>query len=152
MVAALFPLQGLAQLRLDRLETLSEEITAVVYARMVEELAATGADSAALAEAMPDPSWDDAFRDAGQCMLEAYDAEASAEAVDRMLSDMEDVLPRIAGASLEEMEELGSFLPAGLTESDSLRINQQCGMMDLQRERMMQSGFMEAMMAATQGG
>ena len=152
MIIAIAPTPGLAQSRLDRLENLSEEVTAMVYVKMVEELAPDRAESEVIAAAMPDATWDDDFREAGRCILEAYETESGEDAVDQMLSDMEDALPRMADASMEDMEEMSSFLPAGLTEDESLRINQECGMMELQRERMMQSGFMEAMMKAAQGG
>jgi len=152
VILAISPTQGSAQTRLDRLESLSEEFTAVVYEKMVEELAPDPTEREAIAAAMPDAAWDDDFREAGGCILEAYETASSAEAVDQMLSDMEDALPRLADASMQEMEELGFFLPAGLSENDSLRINQECGMMELQRQRMMQSGFMEAMMDAARDG
>lgn len=152
MGIALLPSWAWAQSDLERFEALSEKFATVVYEKMIDEIAANGGQTAGLREAIPDTSWDDSFRNAGACILEAYEKGSSAQAVNRMLSDMESLLPKVADASLDQMDQFDAARPDGIGEDQAADINEQCGMLKLQQQRMFESGFMKAMMSATQGG
>ena len=150
-VAALIaaPTALFAQSQLDRLEALSEQMNELMMVKMVEEMVAeTGADPAPVMELIPDMSWDAEFRAAGECMIDAYRDKIGRGGVDEMLTAMEEAMPRIETMSMEEMGDELDFMPDGITVSETITIQQDCGMMEVAMERMSSSGFMEAMFAA----
>lgn len=145
----LMPTAVFAQSQLERLEAVSEQTNEIMIVKMVEEMTAeTGADPAPIMEMLPDMSWDAEFRSAGECMLEKYEEKIGRKGIDTMLDNMEEVVPTMAEKSIEEMGEDFDILPEGMTISDSISIQQDCGMMELAQKRMSESGFMEAMFSA----
>ncbi len=146
------PTAVFADSQLDRLESVSERTNELMMVKMVEAMVAeTGADPAPVMALIPDMEWDDAFRVAGECMLDGYRAEIGKGGVDEMLDLMEDMLPKLEEQSLEEMGEEMNVMPEGLTMEASIGIQQECGMMELAMERMSETGFMEAMFSAATG-
>jgi len=144
-----------AQSQLERLEEVSEGMSTDMFALMVNEMAAGGVDPAPLREAIPDMTWDDAMREAGECMLEQYTALIGRSGVDEMLDQMDATRGDIAelaasGGTASDMPDTSDMLPEGLSMDDSLRITQDCGMLDIQMQRMAESGFSAAMVNALQ--
>ncbi len=138
--------------RLARFETLSEESTALMLDALVGMAVAEGADPARLDGALPVFEWTDPYRDAGACMLTAYDAQIGADGTDALLARMETFLAAAEGKTLTEIAAMSdTLLPEGLSEDRSIEISQECGMMDLQVVWMEESGFMAAMMGAMPG-
>ena len=142
-----------AQSQLDRMETVSEKMNDAMMMMMVNEMAANGADPEPLIATMPELTWDAEMREAGACMLDAYQAEIGGDGVDTMLTRMEafaDEVARLSAddLSMEAIDENLDILPEGMTEERSMEITQTCGMLELQMRRMDASGFMEAMMNA----
>ncbi|MGR3466463.1 MAG: hypothetical protein ACU0CI_01175 [Shimia sp.] len=141
------PTAALAETQLERLEALSEQGSEVMMEMMIREITAEGADPAPLQAAIPDMTWDDAFRDAGRCMLDAYTAELGSDGVDEMLDSLEAMYADLDDARLEDLEDLD---PTGgkLSEEVQVRVTRECGFMELSMARMEESGFMAAMMQA----
>lgn len=148
------PVAALAQSQLERMEAASEVMGEAGIRMMIDEMVANGAERAPLEAAMPDMSWDDEMRAAGGCLLERYNELSDRESVDQMLTRIEalaDTIDEAGFADLVEMDEMGS-LPDGISDDQAVEIMQTCGMMELQLRRMAESGFSDAMMAASQAG
>ncbi|MGB3627374.1 MAG: hypothetical protein WA989_16195, partial [Henriciella sp.] len=149
---ALIPGAAFAQSQVERLESLSEDMSRVMAVMMANEVEAQGGDGAALrsaASAMP--PWDDRMRAAGACMLDGYESASSRAEVDSMLSNMESAINQMPSMTMTEFTESDmsdGMMPQGMTLEQTAAINEQCGVMELQMEAMQQSGFMEAMMTA----
>ena len=122
---------------------------------MIDEMVANGADRAPLEAAMPDMSWNDEMRAAGGCLLERYNELSDRESVDQMLTQIEalaDTIDDMRGLpTWSRWTKMGS-LPDGISDDQAVEIMQTCGMMELQLRRMAESGFSDAMMAASQAG
>ncbi|MEQ9259568.1 MAG: hypothetical protein RIG84_10745, partial [Roseovarius sp.] len=149
------PAAALADSQLERMEAISEEMNEVMMVMMVNEAAANGADPEPLRAAMPDLTWDDAMREAGSCMLDEYTSEIGSDGVDEMLAKMEEFSVEMGemganGATMSELGDTSDMLPEGITMQRSAEITQDCGMMQLQMQRMEASGFMDAMIKAAQ--
>lgn len=143
------PLPALAQSQLDRLEAISEDMNLGMAKMMAREIAAQGGDPTAMLAALPDNTWDDAFRAAGACTLDRYEALIGADGVETMLTKMEAMVPALETATMETMDALNP-LPPGITEEQSADIARSCGMIELSMQRMQESGFTAAMMEAFQ--
>lgn len=140
------PISALAETQLERLETISEQMTSGMFEAMIRMVEKEGGNPAPLRDAIPDSTWNDVYRDAGACLLDRYTNASSASAVDDMLDRMEAFIPEIAEMDLETMEEDTDFLPEGISEEFSLQVNSECGLTNLMMDRMEESGFMAAMM------
>ncbi len=138
-----------AQSQLDRLESVSEQMNLEMAKMMAREIAANGGDPAPMLAALPDTSWDDAFRAAGTCMLDQYTAMGGPGAVDTLLDRMEAVIPQLQTATMTSLDSL-DLQPEGITQEQSAQIAQSCGFMQLSMARMQESGFTAAMMQAFQ--
>lgn len=136
-----------AETRLERFEDLSEKTSLEMSKVMVRAIETKGGDISGLMDALPDPEWDDAYREAGKCMLGKYEALIGKDGVDSMLSKMEEILPQLETATLEN---IGSFavLPEGITTDQSADILKDCDMLDLILQRMKDSGYSAAIMQA----
>ena len=132
--------------RLDRLETISEELTQLLYQAMVNEIAAGGADVTKLREAIPNSDWNQPMREAAQCVLEQYQQKIGSEGVDKMLDDMEASLPELREGGMAAMEKNQDLQPEGISEDEAISINESCGMADLMQENMMAGEFMSEFM------
>ena len=142
------PAMAFAESQIDRLASISQAMNTSMFEMMIREAEAEGADPEPLRATIPDGTWDENLRDAGQCMLDRMTDLSSASAVENMLDEMEAALPRLAEMDMESMGEELDFLPDGITDDMSIEINSECGMVDLMMERMEESGFMAAMMNA----
>lgn len=145
------PVAALAETQLERLEAISEKMNDAMFDAMVRMVEQQGGDPEPLRSAIPDGTWDSAYRTAGACMLDRYVEASSQSAVDTMLDDMEDFIPKMAEMDLENMSEETDFLPEGISEDFSISVNMECGLTDIMLDRMEKSGFMAAMMAAMGG-
>ena len=153
ITAALFttlPATAFADTQLERLESISERMMAATLQAMVRMVEEQGGNPAPLREAMPDVSWNDEYRDAGECLLDRFTAASSSSAVTEMLDDMEAYLPQMAEMNLDTLEDV-NFLPDGMTEEQSMEINSECGITEVMMDRMENSGFMAAMMQSMSG-
>ena len=138
-LALVLPTSVAAQDRLDRFEALSERSTNMMVGKMI---AMTGGDPASA----PQFEWDAAMREAGRCMLDAYETEIGAGGVTELFDRMDAYLDESTDLSLEEMTEAElDTLPDGLTAEKSIAITQDCGMVDLKLDWMSNSGLMQAM-------
>jgi hypothetical protein len=140
---------------LERLEAVYETLNESMVLVMVNEMEAEGVDPAPIMEVLPDLSWDDAMRDAGRCMLDRYDALIGRDGIDTMLTDLEAYAADLKDAGNEgltarELADPENMLPEGVSQDQSMEITQACGMIELQMQRMSESGFTEAMMKAAQ--
>lgn len=150
-LVAICPVAASAETQLDRLETISERMNDAMFDAMIRMVQQQGGNPEPLRSAIPDGTWDAAYRDAGACMLESFVAASSTSAVDKMLDDMEAFIPKMAEMDLENMSEETDFLPEGISEDFSISVNMECGLTDIMLDRMEKSGFMAAMMAAMGG-
>ena len=135
----------------DRMETISEELTTLMYQAMIDQAETEGADVSNLKSAIPDTSWDEPMRAAGKCILDKYREKTNESAISAMFDKIEEMLPAIRSGGILEMDELGDVQPEGITDQQAMAINKNCGMTDLQQERMMSSGFMTALMQSMSG-
>ena len=153
VTAALFaalPAAAFAETQLERLESISERMMTATLEAMVRQVEEQGGNPEPLREAMPDVSWNDEYRDAGECLLDRFTAASSSSAVTEMLDDMEAYLPQMAEMNLDTLEDV-NFLPDGMTEEQSMEINSECGITEVMMDRMENSGFMAAMMQSMSG-
>ena len=132
---------------LERIEVISEDMTAALFDAMVEELGAQGADTDALKRIIPSTEWDAPMREAGQCVVDEFTARIGEDGLNAMLDKMEARLPEIKGAGMEALENMQSLLPEGMSEADASAINDQCGMTQLMQQKMMNPEFMSAVMS-----
>lgn len=149
MTAALLsvlPAMAIAETQLERLEDLSERMNAAVFDAMIRMAEKEGANPEPLRAAIPDGTWDDAYREAGACMLDRFSTVTTASEIDRMLDTMEVAIAQMATTNLDEIGDEFDFLPEGVTEDMSMQINMECGMTELMMQRMEDSGFTAAMM------
>jgi hypothetical protein len=149
MTAALLsvlPAMAIAETQLERLEDLSERMNAAVFDAMIRMAENEGANPEPLRAAIPDGTWDDAYREAGACMLDRFNTVTTASEIDRMLDTMEVAIAQMATTNLDEIGDEFDFLPEGVTEDMSVQINMECGMTELMMQRMEDSGFTAAMM------
>jgi phage gp29-like protein len=154
ITAALFaalPAAAFAENQLERLESISERMMTATLEAMVRMVEKQGGNPAPLRDAMPDVSWNDEYRDAGDCLLERFTAASSSSDVSEMLDEMEAFIPQMAEMDLETMSDDVNFLPEGMTENQSMEINSECGITDVMMERMEESGFTAAMMQSMSG-
>ncbi|MCR9108270.1 hypothetical protein [Marivita sp. XM-24bin2] len=145
------PATAFAETQLERLESISERLNDAMFSAMIRMVAKEGGNPEPLRAAMPDGTWDDAYRDAGACILDRYTDASSASAVDTMLDEMEAFIPRLDEIDLAAMGEGPSFLPEGVSEDYSMTVNSECGLTDIMMERMSESGFMATMMQSMSG-
>lgn len=132
---------------LARIESVSEDLMAVMFQAMIDEFGAQGVDTDKLQDALPDTSWDEPMRDAGRCVLDAFTAKIGEDGVDSMLDTMEARLPEIKAMGLEELDGIATLLPEGISEADASAINDQCGMSQLMQQKLMNPAFMSAVMS-----
>jgi hypothetical protein len=133
------PLAAQAQSQLDRFEALSERMTALTY----EGLAA---QYPVLQGLLPSAEWGRPERRAGRCALRDYERAVGEDGVDAMLAEFETA---IASARPEDLLD-GSFsagVPQGLTATQVQQINTECGLLELQMQRLAESGAMQALQA-----
>lgn len=143
---AVLPAMAIAETQLERLETLSERMNTVMIDAMIRMAVKEGANPDPLRAAIPDGTWDDAYREAGACMLDRFKTATTSSEIDRMLDTMEVMIAQMATTDFDEIGEEFDFLPEGITEDMSLQIDMECGMTDLMLQRMDDSGFTAAMM------
>lgn len=145
------PLPAMAETQAEQFEALSERTNNLMLHMLVDAAVADGADRATLEAALPNFEWNDAMRESGTCMLEAYTAKIGSDGVDQLMVGMNQFLDETENMTIEEMAAADpDYLPDGLTEQESLEITQTCGMLDAQLDWMADSGFMEAMMSQAQ--
>jgi hypothetical protein len=149
----LFPASAFAETQLERFEALSDQMNVVMLDMFANEIEQAGGDATALREldGMM-PPWNNEIRIAAECMLDAYAGETSSDEVDAMFDRMDAVMPSLSEMTMTEATEQGaldSLTPEGLTDERMIEINGECGMMELQIQASQQSGFVEAMMAAS---
>lgn len=145
------PVAAATDTQLARLENIAEHMNDAMFNAMIRMVEKEGGNPAPLREAVPDRSWDAEYREAGSCMLDKYVEATSSAAVNKMLDDMEAFIPKLAEIDLETFEADQDFLPEGISEEYSMKVNSDCGMTDLMMQRMESSGFMAAMMQAMAG-
>jgi len=132
--------------QLERFEAISERSHEIVMKMMVREYGAMGADTEALHAAIPDGDWNEAYREAGQCVLDGYSDIIGSSGVDKMLDQMEAMFDSLdsGSATLESMEDLSEINAIeGVSTEQQMAITQECGFVELSMERMRESGFME---------
>jgi hypothetical protein len=148
-------MSAIADDQLDRFEAISERSHDIVMKMMVREYGAMGADTEALHAAIPDGDWNDAYREAGQCMLDRYSAIIGSSGVDTMLAEMETLFDSLdaGSATLESMAELNELNAIeGVSTEQQLAITQECGFVELSMERMRESGFLDIVEAQLMQG
>lgn len=145
------PFAAHAESRLDQLERISETMSDSMFAAMIRMVERQGGNPEPLRAAVPDGSWDDEYRTAGRCLLNKLTDASSEKAVDKMLTDMEAALPKMATMDLESMGDDMNFTPDGISDDFMLDVNQECGLIALSMQRMEASGFSAAMMQSMAG-
>lgn len=131
------PLAASAQSSLDRFEALSERMTELTYLGIAEQVPA-------LQGQMPSAEWDRPMRRAGRCAIRAYEDAVGEDGVVAMLDELEGAIGAAQPSDILD----GSFsagIPDGLSAQDVQRINNDCGMVELQMERLAESGAMQAL-------
>lgn len=139
LVAALvtLPLAAQAQTQLERFEVLSERMTELTYQGLAEQVPA-------LSGVLPSAEWDRPMRRAGRCAIRGYEDAVGEAGVEAMLAELESAIDSAQPSDILD----GTFsagVPEGLTNQDVQRINNDCGMIELQMERLAESGAMQAL-------
>ena len=142
---------AIADEQLERMESISEEMTTLMFNAMVDSAKSEGADTSVLETLIPDASWDEPMRDAGKCMLEKYKQKIDADGVDKMLDELEAIIPTLRTGGMEAMEKMANIQPSGISDEESMAINQECGMIELQQEKMMANEFVNELMRLSMG-
>lgn len=93
-----------------------------------------------LADVRPDMSWDAAFRDAGQCILDGIDADGGSAAVAEYLTALEE----FAAAEIRDFTDMTTLMPDALSTNVVLGLSNSCGMIALGTQRMAASGLNDA--------
>jgi hypothetical protein len=150
-LVASIPAVAFAETRLERLETISEDMTDAMYNAMIRMVEKQGGNPEPLRSAIPSSEWDDTFRTAGACVLDKYISASSGSAVDEMLDKMEAFIPKMAEMDLDALGDETDFLPEGVSDDYSIAVNQDCGMADVMLDRMDESGFTAALMQSMSG-
>lgn len=145
-VLTTLPYAALAETQLERLERISEAMTEMMFDAMVDMVEKEGGNPEPLRAAIPDVAWNDAYREAGDCLLDRLIAASSESAIDDMLSEMDAALPQMAEMDAEAIGEDMDFMPDGISDDYMIDANSECGLVDLSLQRMQDSGFTEAMM------
>lgn len=131
------PLAASAQSQLERFETLSERMTQLTYQGLAQQVPA-------LNGVLPTADWDRPMRRAGRCAIRAYERAVGDDGVEAMLVELESAIGSAQPADLLN----GTFeagVPEGLSNQDVQRINNDCGMVELQMQRLAESGAMQAL-------
>lgn len=148
----LTPLAVSAQSQLERFEEMASQMSLMMGEMMANEIDAQGGDGDIIRTAIPEPGWGTEMRAAAECMLEIYNSESSTTGVNDMLTVMEDIIPTMADLTISQFGETMDaemMLPAGISSERSMDISRECGIIELQMKAMSDTGFMEAMMAAS---
>ncbi|MBJ3762373.1 hypothetical protein ILP92_06410 [Maribius pontilimi] len=143
LIAALLALSAapaLAETQLERMERITETLQARMFADMVQ-----GSDID-VAQAV---AWDDAMRDAAQCLLDGYRAEAEPDAIDASFDAMEELLAQ-TDLGADEFETRMAALPQPVPQDRAIALSGECGLMALQMQRMRETGLMDAMIHSGQ--
>lgn len=143
---------AIADTPIERFEALADQMSVAMLEMMINDIERQGGDGSALRalDGMM-PPWDDAMREAGACIMDSYEAEVGADEVSAMLDRMDAVVPTMPEMTMDEFVDGGTadqMLPAGISESRSIEINRECGMMQLQLESDAADAFMAAMIEA----
>lgn len=93
-----------------------------------------------LAAFRPDMSWDEAFREAGQCVLDGLHADGGDAAVATYLSALEG----FATAEIVNFADLTTQMPDAMATDVVLDLSSACGTIKIGTERMQASGLTEA--------
>lgn len=96
-----------------------------------------------LAGFRPDMTWDDAFREAGQCLLDGLNAEGGDAAVASYLAALEE----FSKAEIVNFTDLTTLMPDALATDVVLDLSSVCGTISLGSERMAASGLTRAFQA-----
>ncbi len=131
------PIAAQAQSQLDRFEALSEQMTELTYQGLAEQVPA-------LDGVLPSADWDRPMRRAGRCAIRGYERAVGEAGVEAMLVELEQAIGSARPSDILD----GTFsagVPQGLTNQDVQRINNDCGMIELQMERLAESGAMQAL-------
>jgi len=129
---------------LERFEAAAEGMSEQMFSLIAREQPAVG-------DALPQTDWGPAFREAGACVLDRIREETSDANVDRMLGELE-MMAATEFDSLAEMRAANDATGPGIPQERMMQINEACGMEAAMRQRMTESGFLEAMQQAQQGG
>lgn len=131
------PLAASAQSQLDRFEALSERMTTMTYQGLA-------AQYPVLQGILPESDWGRPERRAGRCALRDYERAVGEDGVEAMLVEFETAIATARPSDLLD----GTFsagVPAGLTASQVQQINTECGLLELQMQRLAESGAMQAL-------
>lgn len=96
-----------------------------------------------LAAARPDMSWDEEFREAGQCVLDGLTAHSGNEGVAAYLAALE----AFGVTQIMTFSDLTEKMPDVLSDPVALELSSTCGMITLGTARMQASGLNEAFAA-----
>lgn len=131
------PLAAHAQSQLERFEALSEQMTALTYQGLAEQYPV-------LQGVLPEADWGRPERRAGRCAIRRYTAAVGEDGVTAMMDELESAIATAQPADILD----GSFnpgVPAGLTAAQVQQINTECGLLELQMQRLAESGAMQAL-------
>lgn len=131
------PLTASAQSQLDRFEALSEQMTTLTYQGLA-------AQYPVLQGILPSADWGRPERRAGRCALRDYERAVGEDGVEAMLVEFETSIATARPSDLLD----GTFsagVPEGLTSARVNQINTECGLTELQMQRLAESGAMQAL-------
>lgn len=131
------PLAASAQSQLDRFEALSEQMTTMTYQGLASQYPV-------LQGILPAADWGRPERRAGRCALRDYERAVGEDGVEAMLVEFETAIASARPSDLLD----GTFsagVPAGLTAAQVQQINTECGLLELQMQRLAESGAMQAL-------
>ena len=147
---ALTPYAATAETQAERFETLTEDMTQVMWGMMATEAENAGGDGTAIRAAIGKFAWTDALDAATTCVLDRYTTQIGSDGIDDLFDRMDRMIGEMDGMSITQFSEdidPTELMPAGMTEAQSIEINEACGMADAQLEMMEQTGFTAALIA-----
>jgi hypothetical protein len=132
------PVMAMADAQLDRMEAASEDLTNKMLLLMAQDMGSDGS-------ALPEFAWDEGFRAAGTCMMDAYRDEGGDALIETMLTRLEEFNQREFSGFEEMVNAQAELSLEEVPEARQIEITQACGMAELSMEWMMSSGAMAAM-------
>ncbi len=94
-----------------------------------------------LEDRMPDHSWNDEMRAAGECFVAGYEEEQGKEGLDAYITAME----TWSETEITSFEQMNFGMPEILTDPLPQRLSQECGVIEISVRRAQESGFIEAL-------
>ena len=147
----LAPMAATADDQLDRFASVMVDMNVLMGEMMALEIEQGGGDGTPVRDALALLEWTPALQTAAACVQDKFADVAGPDTFSTMLDDIEAVIADSQGMTMTEFAESMdpmALIPQGMTQDESLAINEECGLPDAQLAAMSETGFTAAVMAA----